>query len=82
MSVISKAAGASLLIFMTATGNAQVLFTYGGKAVTKTDFLKAYNKNNFTVLSPATNKLLGERYGPEKSEKLLKQYFGTGKPGK
>ncbi|OQP65757.1 hypothetical protein A3860_14255 [Niastella vici] len=46
MSVISKAAGASLLIFMTATGNAQVLFTYGGKAVTKTDFLKAYNKNN------------------------------------
>lgn len=46
MSVISKAAGASLLIFMTATGNAQVLFTYGGKAVTKNDFLKAYNKNN------------------------------------
>jgi peptidyl-prolyl cis-trans isomerase SurA len=46
MSVISKAAVASLLIFMTAAGNAQVLFTYGGKAVTKSDFLKAYNKNN------------------------------------
>jgi peptidyl-prolyl cis-trans isomerase SurA len=46
MSVISKAAVASLLIFMTATGNAQVLFTYGGKSVTKNEFLKAYNKNN------------------------------------
>ncbi len=46
MTVISKAAVASLLIFMTATGNAQVLFTYGGKSVTKNEFLKAYNKNN------------------------------------
>jgi peptidyl-prolyl cis-trans isomerase SurA len=46
MNVISKAAVASLLLFMTATGNAQVLFTYGGKAVTKNEFLKAYNKNN------------------------------------
>ncbi len=46
MTVISKAAVASLLIFMTAAGNAQVLFTYGGKSVTKNEFLKAYNKNN------------------------------------
>jgi peptidyl-prolyl cis-trans isomerase SurA len=46
MTVISKAALASLLIFMTAAANAQVLFTYGGKAVSKSDFLKAYNKNN------------------------------------
>jgi peptidyl-prolyl cis-trans isomerase SurA len=46
MTVISKAAVASLLIFMTATGNAQVLFTYGGKSVTRNEFLKAYNKNN------------------------------------
>jgi peptidyl-prolyl cis-trans isomerase SurA len=46
MTVISKAAVAILLIFMTATGNAQVLFTYGGKPVTKNEFLKAYNKNN------------------------------------
>ena len=46
MTVISKAALASLLIFMTASANAQVLFTYGGKAVTKNEFLKAYNKNN------------------------------------
>ncbi|OQP49363.1 hypothetical protein A4H97_28920 [Niastella yeongjuensis] len=46
MTVISKAALASLLIFMTAAANAQVLFTYGGKAVTKNEFLKAYNKNN------------------------------------
>jgi peptidyl-prolyl cis-trans isomerase SurA len=46
MTVISKAAVASLLIFMTAKGNAQVLFTYGGKSVTKNEFLKAYNKNN------------------------------------
>ncbi|WP_207514818.1 peptidylprolyl isomerase [Longitalea luteola] len=46
MTVISKAAVASLLIFMTATGNAQQLFTYGGKTVTTSEFLKAYNKNN------------------------------------
>jgi peptidyl-prolyl cis-trans isomerase SurA len=46
MTVISKAAVALLLIFMTAKGNAQVLFTYGGKTVTKNEFLKAYNKNN------------------------------------
>ena len=46
MTVISKAALATLLIFMTAAANAQVLFTYGGKAVTKNEFLKAYNKNN------------------------------------
>lgn len=46
MTVISKAAIATLLIFITAAGNAQVLFTYGGKAVTKNEFLKAYNKNN------------------------------------
>ena len=46
MTVISKAALASLLIFMTASANAQVLFTYGNKAVTKNEFLKAYNKNN------------------------------------
>lgn len=45
MTVISKAAAALLLIFMTAKGNAQVLFTYGGKPVTKNEFLKAYNKN-------------------------------------
>ncbi|THU36962.1 hypothetical protein FAM09_18555 [Niastella caeni] len=46
MTVISKAAVATLLIFMAATGNAQVLFTYGGKPVTKAEFLKAYGKNN------------------------------------
>jgi peptidyl-prolyl cis-trans isomerase SurA len=47
MTVISKAAvAATLLIFMAAKGNAQVLFTYGGKSVTKNEFLKAYNKNN------------------------------------
>lgn len=46
MTVISKAAIATLLIFITAAGNAQVLFTYGGKSVTKNEFLKAYNKNN------------------------------------
>lgn len=46
MTVISKAAVALLLIFITATGSAQVLFTYGGKPVTKNEFLKAYNKNN------------------------------------
>jgi peptidyl-prolyl cis-trans isomerase SurA len=46
MTVISKAAAALLLIFITAKGNAQVLFTYGGKPVTKKEFLKAYNKNN------------------------------------
>ena len=46
MTVISKAALASCMIFMTAAANAQVLFTYGGKAVTKNEFLKAYNKNN------------------------------------
>ena len=46
MTVISKAAVATLLIFIAATANAQVLFTYGGKAVTKNEFLKAYNKNN------------------------------------
>lgn len=46
MTVISKGAVATLLIFMTATGNAQQLFTYGGKTVTKSEFLKAYNKNN------------------------------------
>ena len=51
MTVISKAALASLLIFMTAASNAQVLFTYGGKAVTRNDFLKAYNHNN-TETSP------------------------------
>lgn len=45
MTVISKAAAALLLIFITAKGNAQVLFTYGGKPVTKNEFLKAYNKN-------------------------------------
>jgi peptidyl-prolyl cis-trans isomerase SurA len=46
MTVISKAAVATLLIFIAATADAQVLFTYGGKAVTKNEFLKAYNKNN------------------------------------
>lgn len=46
MTVFSKAAVATLLILMAATGNAQVLFTYGGKPVTKNEFLKAYNKNN------------------------------------
>jgi peptidyl-prolyl cis-trans isomerase SurA len=46
MTVFSKAAIATLLIFTTAAANAQVLFTYGGKAVTKNEFLKAYNKNN------------------------------------
>ncbi|MBO9199499.1 MULTISPECIES: peptidylprolyl isomerase [Niastella] len=46
MTVISKAALATSLIFMTAAANAQVLFTYGGKSVTKNEFLKAYNKNN------------------------------------
>jgi peptidyl-prolyl cis-trans isomerase SurA len=46
MTVISKVAVALLLIFMTATASAQVLFTYGGKPVTKNEFLKAYNKNN------------------------------------
>jgi peptidyl-prolyl cis-trans isomerase SurA len=46
MTVIRKAALASCMIFMTAAANAQVLFTYGGKAVTKNEFLKAYNKNN------------------------------------
>src|SRR5690349_7867655 len=45
MTVISKAAAALLLIFITAKGNTQVLFTYGGKPVTKNEFLKAYNKN-------------------------------------
>jgi peptidyl-prolyl cis-trans isomerase SurA len=45
MTVISKAAAVLLLIFITAKGNAQVLFTYGGKPVTKNEFLKAYNKN-------------------------------------
>src|SRR5688572_7379168 len=46
MTVFSKAAVATLLILMAATGNAQVLFTYGGKPVTKNEFLKAYSKNN------------------------------------
>ena len=46
MTVISKAAVATLLIFMAATANAQVIFTYGAKSVTKSEFLKAYNKNN------------------------------------
>lgn len=46
MTVISKAAVASLLIFMTAKVSAQVLFTYGGRSVTRNEFLKAYNKNN------------------------------------
>lgn len=46
MTVFSKAAVATLLILMAATLNAQVLFTYGGKPVTKNEFLKAYSKNN------------------------------------
>lgn len=46
MTVISKAAVATLLIFMTAAVHAQVLFTYGNKSVTKNEFLKAYSKNN------------------------------------
>ncbi|HEY8894357.1 MAG TPA: peptidylprolyl isomerase, partial [Niastella sp.] len=46
MTVISKAALATLLIFMTAAVHAQVLFTYGNKPVTKSEFLKAYSKNN------------------------------------
>jgi peptidyl-prolyl cis-trans isomerase SurA len=46
MTVFSKAAVATLLTLMAATGNAQVLFTYGGKPVTKNEFLKAYSKNN------------------------------------
>lgn len=46
MTVFSKAMVALLLVFTTATVHAQVLFTYGGKPVTKNEFLKAYRKNN------------------------------------
>jgi len=46
MTVFSKAMVAVSLVFTTATVNAQVLFTYGGKPVTQNEFLKAYRKNN------------------------------------
>lgn len=46
MTVISKAAVALSLICTAATGYSQTLFTYGGKPVTKDEFLKAYRKNN------------------------------------
>ena len=46
MTVFSKAMVAVSLVFTTATVNAQVLFTYGNKPVTKSEFLKAYSKNN------------------------------------
>src|SRR6059058_165257 len=40
----------SLLLLVSIAGNvtAQTLFTYGGKPVSKEEFLKAYNKNNTT----------------------------------
>jgi len=46
MTVFSKAMVAVSLVFTTAAVHAQVLFTYGGKPVTKNEFLKAYRKNN------------------------------------
>jgi peptidyl-prolyl cis-trans isomerase SurA len=39
-------ATAAFIIGSTATGLAQTIFTYGGKPVSKQEFLKAYNKNN------------------------------------
>ncbi|WP_127133113.1 peptidylprolyl isomerase [Pseudoflavitalea rhizosphaerae] len=39
-------ATAALIIGSTATGLAQTIFTFGGKPVSKEEFLKAYNKNN------------------------------------
>lgn len=39
-------ATAALILGCSATGLAQTIFTYGRKAVSKEEFLKAYNKNN------------------------------------
>jgi peptidyl-prolyl cis-trans isomerase SurA len=46
MTVFSKAAMVVLFAISATTVHAQVLFTFGGKSVTKNDFLKAYKKNN------------------------------------
>jgi peptidyl-prolyl cis-trans isomerase SurA len=41
-----KGTFALLLSILITTANAQVIFTYGPKSVSKDEFLKAYNKNN------------------------------------
>lgn len=46
MSFLRKIIAASLCTSCLATAHAQTLFTYGAKAVSKDEFLKAYNKNN------------------------------------
>lgn len=44
-------ATAALILGCSATGLAQTIFTYGKKAVSKEEFLRAYNKNNTTEQS-------------------------------
>ncbi|HYC30051.1 MAG TPA: peptidylprolyl isomerase, partial [Chitinophagaceae bacterium] len=46
------------LISLSLSTSAQTLFTYGGRSVSKEEFLKAYNKNNTN--SPLTEKALRE----------------------
>lgn len=45
MTVLGKSMVAALLLCAT-TGYSQTLFTYGGKTVSKEEFLKAFSKNN------------------------------------
>jgi peptidyl-prolyl cis-trans isomerase SurA len=46
MTVISKTVFVLVFICTVSTGYAQVLFSFGSKSVTRTEFLKAYKKNN------------------------------------
>lgn len=46
MSFLRQLTAAALTTLVVGTGHAQTIFTYGDKAVSKEEFLKAYNKNN------------------------------------
>jgi peptidyl-prolyl cis-trans isomerase SurA len=46
MALLHKIVAASIFTASFATAQSQNIFTYGNKAVTKEEFLKAYNKNN------------------------------------
>ncbi|WP_315819596.1 hypothetical protein [Paraflavitalea speifideaquila] len=46
MPFLRKIITASVCTACLATANAQSLFTYGARSVSKDEFLKAYNKNN------------------------------------
>lgn len=60
MKNLIRTAAAVAIILSSLNIQAQTLFTYGTKTVTKEEFLKAYNKNNTTA---------------EQSEKSLREYL-------